>query len=1076
MKRYSLWQQKLIAFFHDPPSKPFIGIGKVGGHKKIADQLFDAFQANNKDRKWRHYFKAGDWAASGADRPLLYVPRGTKGVDRVYWHKKPVITHPLAPGHRMELHGDAGVPPAEEDTLAVTDEVDLAKDLIGDAEAITAELADLVTDWGNEDQLRQASVVLWRRFRSDLIKLRGYDPLWQEMPAESRCPDHAIWDHLKVVSALAFLKPHKMMEKIGDEGAQQPWMLRMGIGPVGRFIGESRSSRDLWISSFLLSDLAWHLMQPIVERYGADCIVYPDLHANPRADAWLKRQPDYGDDLRDVIGDATSFAAMIPDNFVALLPLGGEGELPHLAALCAEAVKAMEDRWRQLADRVRDWIAANVRPEDDDWRAIWIRQHGACPIHATWVAVPWLPMGRIGNVASLRTGAPMPCQTPGEEVPEHDRTAIAERAERLSPWMSQKIWAHYENARFVYAASSLGYHQMERGFDYALTHHQLMVRHRLREAADSSAVPPEEPGEKCTLCGTREALRLSPVRHGNPRQAARAFWSHESLDPDRSGAERLCAICATKRFLVVADTDGTTFNHLWGTGEDRDRDGKYRVPFPSTATVAAQDFLVRVATDPGLAGEREAVVRAARTAGLPRTSFPRALPRLADAAAGEGRSFLEFEAEDMLFPEVLEGKRGASALSAEKKNGLKDLQKAVRKLRAKATETAGKEKPAAPETGIAVLRLDGDAMGMLLLGDPERIATTWKDVLHPDVLDRLPKAEYLNKAGWPSLLGQKRLMGPTLHAFVSRALGHFSHTIVPWVVEREFGGRLIYAGGDDLLCLAPAAEAVDLAARLQQLFSAAWVIDTSSEEPAWGWRRGGRRDERGQDDLRRRFAIPVMPGDGGLIRLNDPSQLSAPHVADGPEGAADRRRLHGLLMPMLGSGSSLSAGIALAHYKTPLSVLLRRSADLLRMAKAAGGAHLAIGHASRGGDKTTVCLPWTLSEGDEALHSARDELATVIQGFRTSLPGRLPYKLRETAEPLHAVLKMEPPPERRDALLRGLFLDALDSGSPGSAGEAAFRLWRHAVGTRPAKPDGWADALLLCRAIAGGIGKEEDEA
>ncbi|MEZ5352293.1 MAG: hypothetical protein R2762_06615 [Bryobacteraceae bacterium] len=83
----------------------------------------------------------------------------------------------------------------------------------------------------------------------------------------------------------------------------------------------------------------------------------------------------------------------------------------------------------------------------------------------------------------------------------------------------------------------------------------------------------------------------------------------------------------------------------------------------------------------------------------------------------------------------------------------------------------------------------------------------------------------MKQAGWLDLLDAKRLIGPSLHAFISAALANFSHRIVPWVVEREFSGRLIYAGGDDVLCLAPAADALPWPPGFNS-FSAAWVVDT----------------------------------------------------------------------------------------------------------------------------------------------------------------------------------------------------------------------------------------------------------
>ena len=102
------------------------------------------------------------------------------------------------------------------------------------------------------------------------------------MPTDSRCPDHAIWEHTRLASALAFVTGAK-----GDEAPRAPWLFRFEIGPVGRFIKEARTSRDLWMGSFLLSDLIWHAMLPLVEAYGPDVILFPDLRENPLADIWL---------------------------------------------------------------------------------------------------------------------------------------------------------------------------------------------------------------------------------------------------------------------------------------------------------------------------------------------------------------------------------------------------------------------------------------------------------------------------------------------------------------------------------------------------------------------------------------------------------------------------------------------------------------------------------------------------------------------------------------------------------------------------------------------------------------------
>ncbi len=1100
MTPFAFWQQKIIQFFHDPPAKPFGGTPKTGRLTKIANDLFDLFQEHNQGRKWRYWYKASDWAASGADRPMLNVPRkkGVSGLGSVRWPKDPFVTHPLAPDRLLELTWAASTDRTETPEIedALEDKQGQPRNLIDEQEEVARELALLVRLTFDDSDLRHGFIVLWRRYRDDLMARFPNDPLWQELPADSRSPDHSIWDHLKVTTALAFMIPHKYKEEPKDRDTpQEPWMLRVSLGPVGRFIDQSRTSRDLWISSFLLADLAWHAMQPIVERYGPDCIVYPDLRANPRADVWLAQA--YPEALPEDQGDPATLAAVLPDAFVALVPRGGADHLMLIEDLAKRCQDHVEAHWAALQGRVKAWFKDTVQPNGTAWETIWDRQTARCPIHVTWTAVPWRPMERIEDEASLR-GRALPTQPARAPIDTKDKRPAAARRARLSPWVTPEVWTHYELARDVYAHSNLVFHQMERGFDYALTHHMLGVRHEMREAAHPAPIPPAEPGEKCTLCGEREALHAGPsdaTALWQAREHGRAFWRAKALDRDETGQERLCGVCATKRFLIDADQRGTVFNHLWAGRQSlddlRDRDGRLRVPFPSTATLAAQAFLADVVGKPALTSALGAVTAACAQAGLSRTSFPRTLPRLAAAARQApdiGRVFLEYEAEDVLFPEVLEGKaRGLEAKGkTEKEEQYKALAKAVSEFRKAAADV----KISAPGTRIAVLHLDGDNMGKLLAGDADAIAARWRDVLHPEVLKRLATNTYLTNAGWGDLLDTKRLMGPSLHAFVSRALGQFSHRIVPWVVEQEFSGRLIYAGGDDVLCLAPADEALHLAARLHQLFSAAWVVDTDPKQRLWEWRRKDWQGGYDQTKARQRFVIPLPDRSGAPIRLGEPGQRIARHVAD--DRPPEPTEVRGLLLPMLGSGASLSAGVAIGHYKTPLSVMRCRAKDLETQAKDQGRSAIAVGHASRGGIKTAFSLPWG-AEWDDGCPTASRDLTRVIEAFRNGgLPGRLPYKLRDASPSLNAALEdigesktsEEDRQEAEKSLLHGMFKSCLDGPVPADIKTAASQLWRRGVEVAREHPDAdkgvrpahFADGLLVCRELARGDAAEEAEA
>lgn len=1155
MDERQFWQQKIIQFFHDPPGKPFVGFLGAGKHTDLAKKLFDVFQTNNQKRL-RYFIRTPDWASAGADRPLVSTPR-LKGVApiSVAWRKgdRSFITHPLAPGFRLMLP----VPPSteveprdvEEGSPEEEEGAHPWESLRAEQLAIAKKLGKDIGDWNDVAQIQKAYVKLWRRFRDDLVDRRiarsalAGDSLWEEMPSDTRCPDHSIWDHLKVTTALAFMKPHWMFKPVEwledrwDEGAREPWLLRMSLGPTQAFIAESRTSRDLWVSSFLLADLAWHAMEPFVEQYGPDCIVYPDLRGNPRADCWLYEH--YRDALADEANPGT-FAAVLPNAFVALIPRGGEdGHLHRIDELAEKAQAAVRERWKTLADIAESWITGirgdEAKP-DRHWRKTWRRQHGQPPVYCVWSAVPWRPMGHIADAANLR-GRALPVQSEGfrEAVPDkaaqaqRDEMTIAARRERLAPWIPKETWAHYEWAREVYALSNLQFHQMERGFDYALTHHQLSVRHHLRKATAPGVQEAEEPGEKCTLCGRREALRADGENGDleNVRHLARRFWSHKELDPDETGAERLCGVCALKRFLVEADQDLSqkdSFNATWAgmasgfedVADPGGRRGKaeIRLPFPSTATITGQHYLeavVRAAAEPtsSLRPHIAKIVAACKAAGLPRTSFPRALPRLAPVheqvrASGNKdlQAFLEYEAEDVLFPETADGK--AHALGARGKKGdaekLASLKGAVLTLRQATREQWKNDSnpPATPGKQIAVIRLDGDHTGRLLLGDADAIGTRWKDVLHPDAVEQIKKNAHLLGSGWADLLDAKRLMGPSLHAFISRALAGFSHRIVPWVVEQEFSGRLIYSGGDDVLCLAPAGEALDLAARLQQLYSAAWVVDTDDQrgKDQWAWRRRGWTGTYDQKSARLRFMIPLSQSDGEgrplPIRLPvEKGEQVENHSADDKDWTP-RLPAQGPLLPMLGRHASLSAGIAVGHYKTPLRVLLERSKDLLECAKTPFGADVqmsvegwrgrravAVGHASRGGEKTHFILPWSEpGQAPEAHRTLRCGINAFEKGW---LPSRLPYKLRELAvtakyglERIDATIKSsEECKAAKDRLLKGLFDSCLDE--PGWRGaEEARAIWEQGIALYPKDPERYTDGLLFCRALAGG-GQDEGE-
>jgi hypothetical protein len=109
--------------------------------------------------------------------------------------------------------------------------------------------------------------------------------------------------------------------------------------------------------------------------------------------------------------------------------------------------------------------------------------------------------------------------------------------------------------------------------------------------------------------------------------------------------------------------------------------------------------------------------------------------------------------------------------------------------------------------------MDGDQMGKWLSGTHEGLPK-FAEILHPQVREQLK-----GQSNWQTVLQTQRLMSPSLHAAISEALANFALKVVPFVVEELHAGRLVYAGGDDVLALLPLADVLPAAHKLRALFS-----------------------------------------------------------------------------------------------------------------------------------------------------------------------------------------------------------------------------------------------------------------
>ncbi|MDP2324893.1 MAG: type III-B CRISPR-associated protein Cas10/Cmr2, partial [Gammaproteobacteria bacterium] len=129
-----------------------------------------------------------------------------------------------------------------------------------------------------EMDARRRFLKLWRCVPG---RMAEFEPGYARQPAETRNPDHTIWQHLDTTSAMAWAM---------EGGAGAAALLSFKLGPVQPFIEAARSMRDLLTGSYLLSTLAFAAIKPILKSCGPTALVYPALRGLPVMDEWLIKE------------------------------------------------------------------------------------------------------------------------------------------------------------------------------------------------------------------------------------------------------------------------------------------------------------------------------------------------------------------------------------------------------------------------------------------------------------------------------------------------------------------------------------------------------------------------------------------------------------------------------------------------------------------------------------------------------------------------------------------------------------------------------------------------------------------
>lgn len=144
--------------------------------------------------------------------------------------------------------------------------------------------------------------------------------------------------------------------------------LDISIGPVQGFVAQSRRTRDLWGSSYLLSFLSAHAMTGAQQAGGR--VVQPVVDRDPLY-RWVAGQRE---------GNAPRLGSL-PNHFA--VEVDGTGGAPR--AVADATVHAFEDAWRQVCEPVWREYVEHACAYGKDTARIWNRQVGTF-WEVTWTA------------------------------------------------------------------------------------------------------------------------------------------------------------------------------------------------------------------------------------------------------------------------------------------------------------------------------------------------------------------------------------------------------------------------------------------------------------------------------------------------------------------------------------------------------------------------------------------------------------------------------------------------------------------------------------------------------------------
>ncbi len=858
---YSLWQAKLAAWTHDPAEKALVLSRDPSGHEwgtfaKLREAVFGSRAV--PESLVPIVQKADHWAAA-ADRPQW--PRDPRdgrypSWTQVSFSEQPVLIHPLS-GEELNLG-------------------ELCEIGVGAIKAVSLDHFTQLLDPAGD--ARRSALAFWR-FGPRSSSAPELGALWSLLPADTRVPDHIIWQHLDLTAALA--------TAFHQDPDGNPALITVSFGPVQEFIAQARTTSDLWAGSHLLSRVAWEALKVICERLGPDAVLSPQLRGVPQVDLWLRDEQGLNaawfdnEEWHKGGTDANPlFAAALPNKFVALVPAA------QAESLARDIEKAVPAWVRREAEACLDALLKRAGLADAPAARGQITEQldGFPEVH--WAAAAWSPF-----VTEVANGGP----------PDESQLRAA-----LAPFLPKGAdhgfldGPAWKLLRGDVRIEGFTLFAPNPGTLYPALYDLLDRSQAAAKSVRAFRQLPQQ-GYRCTLCGEREwlthdraLLDLPPGKRTDPGTGT--LWARSGVSGTawaRKG-EHLCAPCTLKRLWPSRFADEVE------QALER-KAGRYVV---STHTMALATSLNRW-LEQGAPMDDSLLKLAAH---LENSDLDVALPRKLVRRLRDQEDSIKKIVRRL--PGLLDRLREEQDLELDD-DRLGGLAGTVEGL-------LGDR----PEAYYALILMDGDSMGAWLSGtEPERMLR-YRDTWHPAIRAAVESRCRREREPIATLPDLRRPVSPARHMAISTALNGFALHVARYVVEDVGKGKLIYAGGDDVLAMLPVDDLLGVMFLLRLAY--AGVFPT---------------DERSIDEGRALLGL-------GAELFN----LRRGHVM-----------LNRRLLRVMGHKATASVGAVVAHHQAPLGWVLRQLRAAEQRAKQAGGRDaFAIDLLKRSGGTVRLTSPWLL--------------------------------------------------------------------------------------------------------------------